>query len=190
MKKNNVDEVIPSRYVECYSSLAKDRTIFVSEDITKEVASSLSALLFYYDNESESEDINLYINTNGGDASAIANIYDVMQVIKAPVKTICIGKAYSAGAIMLAAGSNGKRFITKNAGVMIHGIQCEFPANYEDQHNSQIYFDFLTKFNRIILEILAKHTGKTYDQVLEDCKKDKYMNAEEALAYRIVDKII
>ena len=188
--KNHSEEKLGSKYLECYSTLAKDRIIFISEVISKDVASSLSALLFHYDNESEDEDINLYINTDGGDGGALANIYDVMQMIKAPIKTICIGKAYSAGAFMLAAGTKGKRFITKNSAVMIHGIQCEFPAHHEDQRNSQIYFDFLTNFNKIILETLAKHTGKTYEQVYEDCKKDKYMDAQEALAYGIVDKII
>lgn len=189
---NNIGSILVTpKYTECYTNLAKDRIIFVSEDITKDTASSLSALLFHYDNENEEEDISLYINTNGGDASALSNIYDIMQLVKAPIKTICVGKAYSAGAFMLAAGTKGKRFMTKNASVMIHGIQCEFPGyGSEDRLKSEIYFDFLTSINKIVLETLAVHTGKTYEQVYEDTKKDKYMTAEECLQYGIIDKII
>src|SRR5271170_417373 len=90
------------KYTECYANLANSRIIFLSEDITKEAASSLSAMLLHFDNENDEEDISIYINTNGGDASALSNIYDIMQLVKAPIKTICVGKAYSAGAFMLA----------------------------------------------------------------------------------------
>lgn len=190
-KFNSIGSILAApKYAECYANLAKSRIIFVSEGITKDVSSTLSALLFHYDNENDEEDISLYINTNGGDASALSNIYDVMQMIKSPIRTVCIGKAYSAGAFMLAAGTKGKRFMTKSASVMIHGMQCEFPGPYEDQRNSQIYFDFLKSFNKIVLDTLAKHTGKTYEQVAEDCKKDKYMNAKECLEYGIIDEII
>ena len=178
------------KYSDCYANLSNNRMIFISEDITKDVASSLSALLFHYDNENDEEEISIYINTNGGDAYAQANIYDIMQLIKSPIRTICIGKAYSAGAFILAAGTKGKRFITKNSSVMIHGLQCEFPRAHEDQRNSQIYFDFLKNLDKIVFAQLAKDTGKTYDQVYEDCKKDKYMTAEETLEYGIVDHIL
>jgi ATP-dependent Clp protease protease subunit len=176
------------RYTECYSNLAKNRIMFVSEDVTKDLASSLSAMLMYYDNENEDEDITMYINTNGGDGDALLNIYDVMQMINSPIKTICIGKAYSAGAFMLAAGTKGKRFITKNASVMIHGLQCNVPTG--DQKNSEIYFKHLQNYNNILMERLAKHTGKIFETVVEDCKKDNFLDAKEALGYGIVDKII
>lgn len=177
-------------YAESYANLASDRVIFISEDITKDVSSALSALLIHYDNENENSDICIYINTNGGDVGALSNIYDVMQMIKAPIKTICIGKAYSAGAFMLAAGTKGKRFITKNSTVMIHGVQCEFPGPHEDQIGSQIYFNFINYYNQIILDILAKHSNKSIDQVNEDCKKDLFLTAQESLDYGIVDGII
>ena len=179
-----------SKYPESYSSLSKDRIIFLTEEITIETASVFSALLLYYDYEDENEDITIYINTNGGDGSALSNIYDIMQLINPPIKTICIGKAYSAGAFLLAAGTKGKRFITKNSSVMIHGMQCEFPIQNEDQRNSKIYYEFLTSFNKNILQMLAKHTGKTYKQIHEDCKKDKFFNAKEAVEYGICDGII
>lgn len=192
MESNSLGAILATpKYTECYANLAKDRIIFLSEDVTKDSASSLSAMLLYYDNVNDEEDINIYINTNGGDASALSNIYDIMQLIKSPIKTICIGKAYSAGAFILAAGTKGKRFITKNASVMVHGIQCEFPNHgAEDRKGSQIYFDYLVNLNKVVLQTLATHTGKTYEEILEDCKKDNYMDAEQALAYGIIDKII
>jgi ATP-dependent Clp protease protease subunit len=186
---NTRNLIAPPKYSECYANLSNNRIIFISEDITKDVASSLSALLLHYDNESE-EDISIYINTNGGDAAAQANIYDIMQMIKAPIRTICIGKAYSAGAYILAAGAKGKRFITKNSSVMIHGLQCEFPRPREDQRNSQIYFDFLKNLDKVVFEQLAKDTGKTFEQIHEDCKKDMYMTSEQAKEYGIVDHIL
>jgi ATP-dependent Clp protease protease subunit len=189
--ENSIGSILAApKYSECYSNLAKDRIIFISEDITKDVASVLSALLMHYDHDNE-EDISIYINTDGGDANALSNIYDVMQMIKSPIKTICIGKAYSAGAFMLAAGTKGKRFMTKNSSVMIHGMQCTFPGERNDNNrSSEIYFKFLQKFNKSILEMLANHTGKTYEQIFEDCKKDKYLSAKDALEYGIIDHIM
>lgn len=190
LENNNLGSLLAiPKYTECYANLAKDRIVFVSEDITKDLASTLSALLFHYDNESNDE-ISLYINTNGGDASALANIYDVMQMVKSPIKTICIGKAYSAGAFMLAAGGKGNRFMTKNASVMVHGLQCNFPGNHEQPKNSEIYFNFLNVLNRSILGKLAFHTGKSIEEIEEFCKQDRYLNAKEALDYGIIDAII
>lgn len=176
-------------YSECYSDLANNRIIFLSEDITNKTASELSALLLYYDSQNNN-DICIYINTNGGDVNALCNIYDIMKMIKSPIKTICIGKAYSAGTFILSAGTKGKRFITKNATVMIHGLQCDFPGSYDNYNNSQIYFNFLKNINKTILEILAHNVGKTYEEIDKVCRNDKYMNANEALAFGIVDKIV
>jgi|ERR1700722_679308 len=184
----NNNQILP-KYTECYAALAKERMIFISEDITKDTASSLSGMLLYYDSENDVDDISIYINTNGGDTHALSNIYDVMQMIKSPIKTICIGKAYSAGAVVLAAGTKGKRFITKNASVMTHGIQFAFPSS-PDQRDSEIYFKYLKDHNDMILTILAKHTGQTIEKILEDCKKDNYFDAKQALEYGIVDEII
>jgi len=192
MNENNIGSLLAApRYVECYTALAKERIVFLSEDVTKDVASELSALLLHYDAENDTDDISIYINTNGGDADALANIYDVMQMIKSPVKTICIGKAYSAGALLLAAGAKGKRLIAKNACVMIHGLQCLFPDTpLAHQKDTEIYFDWLQKHNRMILGILAKHTGKSIEKIEADCKIDNYLDAKQALDYGIVDAII
>ena len=162
--------------------------IFLSEDISKNTASELSAMLLFYDAENDVDDITIYINTNGGDSHALANIYDVMQMIKSPIKTVCIGKAYSAGSFILAAGTKGKRFITKNASVMIHGIQFTIPG--ASQKDSEIYFNWLNDLNKMILGILAKHTGQTLEKIVEDCKKDNYLDAQQTIEYGIADEII
>lgn len=179
------------KYFDTFIKLSKDRMIFLNEDFSKETASSLTALLLYYDHEAPGEDITIYINSNGGDASALTNIYDILQMMTSPVKTICIGKAYSAGAFLLAAGTKGKRFIMPHAWVMIHGIQCMFPVLGEEHPiNSKNYFEFLINSNDSIMKMLAKHTGHSLEKVHTDCSKDYWMSAKEAVQYGIVDEIL
>jgi ATP-dependent Clp protease, protease subunit len=188
-KHNNIGSLLETpRYSECYTNLANERMILLSEDITKDTASSISALLLYYDQENEVDDISIYINTNGGDSGALTNIYDVMQLINAPIKTICVGKAYSAGAFILAAGTKGKRYMSKHASCMIHGMQCNVIG--DNLHKSELYVQFLKDNNNAIMQILAKHTGKSLDTIVADCKQDKFMDSLETRAYGIVDHII
>lgn len=188
--QNHLGEVNFTSYQDIYARLAKDRIIFLSEDVTKETGSSLSALLLYYNSKNPLEEIKIYINSNGGDASALSNIYDVMQIVSAPISTICIGKAYSAGAILLAAGTKGRRFCTKNSEVMIHGIQAQFPqTEFADKIDSEIEMKMLLDHNDLIMRILAKHTGKSFEQVSKDCERDYYLDAEAAVQYGIVDYV-
>lgn len=177
-------------YDETYIRLANNRVIFLSENITKEVAVQLSAMLLFYDNLDHNEPIELYINSLGGDATALINIYDVMQMVQAPIKTICIGKCYSAGAIILATGSKGERYAFNNSKIMIHGIQCTFPIPGYDVTNSKNYYEFLEEHNDVVLQILAKHTEQSLEKVKSDCKQDVYMDAKQALEYGIIDHII
>jgi ATP-dependent Clp protease protease subunit len=195
MMKNRLSHDVTSfqklaRYAETYVKCSKDRAIFLSEDVTKDTATELSALLLYYDNEDHESPITLYVNSNGGDAYALANIYDVMQMISAPVKTICLGKCYSAGAVILASGSHGERCALKSSKIMIHGIQFMFPIPGTDLINSKNYYDFIKENNDNIMKILAKHTGHTLEKVKEDCKQDVWMDAKQALEYGLIDKII
>lgn len=177
-------------YAETYIKLSKSRVIFLSENVTKETAAELSALLLYYDNDDHEAPITLYIHTNGGDASGLANIYDVMQMIQAPIKTICLGKCYSAGAIILAAGTKGERYIFKNAKVMLHGIQCGFPIPGHDMINSKNYYEFLEDNNDNIMKMLAKHTGHSLDKIKSDTTRDVWLDSKQALEYGVVDHII
>ena len=180
-----------SKYSEIYSKLAKDRIIFLAEDITKETGSYLSALLLYYDHENDQEDIKIYINSNGGDATALSNIYDVMRMINSPVQTICIGKAYSAAAILLAAGTKGKRFATKNSDIMIHGLQVQFPfSENSDKIDIEIDLRMLETHNTLLMKILSAHTGKDHLQIAKDCQRDLFMGPRQALDYGIIDQII
>lgn len=173
-----------------YVKLASDRVIFFSEDFTKNSAYKMSSLLLYYDFISE-EEITIYINSDGGEISALANIYDVMQMIKSPIRTVVLGRAYSAGAVMLAAGTKGLRGAFENSCIMIHGIQCAFPnLHSSDSQNSKNYLEFLEKNNDNIIKILAEHTGKPLEEIRSDCLRDRFLTAPEALKYGIIDYII
>jgi ATP-dependent Clp protease protease subunit len=189
-ENETVKPLLTSTYAETYVKLTKDRCIFLSEDVSKQSAAELSALLLYYDNENHEEPINLYIHSNGGDAAGLANIYDVMQMISAPVKTICVGKAYSAGAVILAAGTKGERYAMKSSKVMIHGIQFAFPIPGQDIINSKNYYEFLKENNDNIMKILSDHTGHTLAKLKEDCKQDVWLNAQQALDYGLIDHIV
>lgn len=181
----------PSKYQESYIKLANSRNIFLYEDITKEVAATISALLIYYDNVNQDQDITIYINSNGGDADALINMYDIMQVIKSPIQTICIGKAYSAAAVLLAAGAKGKRFAFNNSEVMLHQLQCSFPIiGKTEAAASDIYLDFLNKYNDKILKILSKHTGLPLNKIKSDSARDLFLSAEQSLKYNLIDSII
>lgn len=179
-----------SGYEDTYLKLTKNRIIFVSETIAPTMAAQLSALLLYFDNQDSDSMIQIYIHSNGGDASALANIYDVMQMIKAPIKTVCLGKCYSAAAVLLAAGTKGQRYAMKNSNVMIHGIQAGFPIPGHDITNSKNYYQFLNDNNDSIMKILAHHTGHTLEKVKEDCKQDVWLDSKGALEYGIIDHII
>jgi ATP-dependent Clp protease protease subunit len=180
----------PSKYFESYIKLSENRIIFLNEDFTTEVSSALSAWLLYYDHLDPKEDITIFINSVGGDVAALTQIYDVIQMISAPVKTICIGKCYSAGAALLATGAKGKRFIFKHAEVMIHGIQCIFPIVGDTQIDSENYLDFIKQYNDMFIRLLAKHTGHPLEKIREDCLGDMFFTAEQAVKYNLADSIV
>lgn len=192
-KRNSKESQLPPNftmgYAESYIKLSKARMIFLSEIVTTAVAADLSALLLYYDALS-TDFITIYIHTDGGEVAGLDNIYDVMQLIKSPIKTICTGKAYSAGAVLLSAGAKGHRYAFKNANIMIHGIQAGFPIPGHDLINSKNYFKYLDNHNTNIMKILANHTGHTLAKVKQDCKEDQFMTAKQAKDYGIIDHII
>lgn len=195
MKKfdHNHAQALPplmSGYEDTYIKLSQYRTVFITEDINDTMAAQLSALLLNFDNENHEEIIHMYIHSNGGAATGLTNIYDVMQMIKAPISTICIGKCYSAAAVLLAAGTQGERYAFKNSNIMIHGIQTMFPIPGHDMSSSKNYYQHLKENNDNIMKILAKHTGHTLDKVREDCKQDVWLNAKQALEYGLVDFIV
>jgi ATP-dependent Clp protease protease subunit len=176
-----------------YSRLLKDRIIFVGDPegaISTSSANNIIAQLLYLDAEDNEKDINLYINSPGGMVTAGLAVYDTMQFIKAPISTICMGMAMSFGALLLAAGTKGKRYALPNARIMIHqplifggGISGQATdidiENREMQENK----------NRLI-KILAKHTGQTEDKVRADTERNFYMSAQEAKEYGLIDGIL
>lgn len=177
-------------YSESYIKMTKDRSIFLSEDVSDRMGAEMSALMLHYDNQDPDTEINVYIHTNGGAATGMSNIYDVMQMIHAPVKTILLGKAYSAGAWVLATGTKGMRFALRSAKVMIHGSQFIFPIPGFDFTNSKNYLEFVSAENDAMLKVMAKHTNQSFEKVKADCQTECWMDAKEALAYGIIDHII
>ena len=187
---NDRAQPVLTGYSDTYIKLAQHRIIVVSEDISDTMAAELSALLLYFDNNDHDAKIEIYLHSNGGAATGLANIYDVMQMISAPIKTVCLGKCYSAAAVLLAAGSKGERYAMKHSSIMIHGIQAGFPIPGHDITSSKNYFDYLKDNNDNIMKMLAHHTNHTLDKVKEDCKQDVWMDPKQALEYGIIDHII
>jgi ATP-dependent Clp protease, protease subunit len=181
---------MPMGYAESYVKLTKSRAIFISEGVTDRLGAELSSMLLYYDNQDHEAEIDIYIHTNGGANTGMANIYDVMQMVRAPIKTILIGKAYSAGSWILAAGSKGKRYALRSSKVMIHGSQFVFPIPGFDFTNSKNYLEFVNAENDAMLKVMAKHTGQTFEKVKSDCQTEHWMDAKAAKEYGIIDHII
>lgn len=177
-----------SNYDDVYPKLAASRNIFIAEDFEKEMASAISALLIYYDSVSKTDDINIYINSNGGDAYALFQIYDTIKMISAPVKTIAMGRAYSAGGYLLSMGTKGKRLAMKNSEIMFHGVQTAITE--KDLNKGADYIKYLENMNEKLFKIVAKQTNHPLSKIKLDCNKDWYMRPEEALKYGIIDRII
>lgn len=175
-----------------YSRLLKDRIVFVGgveSEVTTDSANALIAQLLFLDAEDNTKDINMYINCPGGSVTAGLAIYDTMQYIKSPITTICMGMAMSFGAVLLAAGTKGKRYALKHSRIMIHqplvrgGLSGQATdINLEAKEIS------LAKDN--LAEILAMHTGQTKEKVLADTERNFYMSAQEAKDYGLIDEII
>lgn len=168
--------------------LLKHRIIYLDREIDQELSSRIISLLFLLDKESEEEPISFWITSIGGDVQGFFAIYDMMQKIQAPIKTICMGEAFSAAAFLLASGSSGERYAMPNSRVMIHQIQIDgiSGSNAEIQIGTKEIKEVQYK----ISEIIARHTGHTISKIKRDIKLDRYMSAQEALNYGIVDKII
>ncbi|MEK7747602.1 MAG: ATP-dependent Clp endopeptidase proteolytic subunit ClpP [Nitrospirota bacterium] len=175
------------RAYDIYSRLLKDRIIFLGFAIDDNVANLVIAQLLFLESEDPEKDINLYINSPGGMVTAGLAIYDTMQYIKAPVSTICVGQAASMGALLLCAGTAGKRFSLPNARVMIHQPMGGFQGQATD---IEIHAREILKVREKLNEILVKHTGQTMEKVRLDTERDYFMSGEEAKNYHLVDEVI
>jgi ATP-dependent Clp protease protease subunit len=175
------------RSMDIYSRLLKDRIIFIGSEIDDHVANVVVAQLLFLKMEDPKKDVHLYINSPGGYISAGLAIYDTMQYLGCNINTYCIGQAASMGALLLAAGTKGKRFALPNSRIMIHqpaGAITGTQAEVQLQANEIIYMKTRTA------EILAKATNKSIEKIKEDSERDYYMSAEQAVVYGITDEVL
>lgn len=175
------------RAYDIYSRLLKDRIIFLGSGIDDGVANSVIAQLLFLDSQGSKEDIKLYINSPGGVVSSALAIYDTMQYVRSDVQTICVGLAASGAALLLSAGTKGKRFILPNGEVLIHQVMGGAQGQATDV---DIHAKHILKLKEKLNKILAKHTGQKIEKIIKDTDRDYFMSAEEAKGYGIVDKII
>jgi len=175
------------RSYDLFSRLLKDRIIYLNGEVNDAMASIITAELLFLESESAAKDISIYINSPGGSVTAGLAIYDVMNFVKPDVSTICMGGAASMGAFLLSSGAKGKRFILPNAEVMIH--QPSGGAQGQET-NIRILAENILRTRDRLDRILAENTGQSLEKINRDTERDNYMNAEEALAYGLVDKII
>jgi ATP-dependent Clp protease, protease subunit len=175
------------RSYDIYSRLLKDRIIFLGGGIDDNVANLVIAQLLFLEAEDPDKDIHLYVNSPGGVVTAGMAIYDTMRYIKAPVSTICIGQAASMGAFLLSGGEKGKRFALQNARIMIHQPLGGFQGQATDIH---IHAKEILRMKDQLNELLAEHTGQSFDKVAADTERDYFMSAEEANSYGIIDAIV
>jgi len=175
------------RTYDIYSRLLEDRIIFLGRPITDEVANVVVAQLLFLEAKDPEKDIFLYINTPGGGVTAGLAIYDTMQYVKCPVRTICVGMAASMGAVLLAAGTKGKRYALPNSKILIHQPWGGAQGQAIDV---KIHAEELIRTRDQINDILARHTGQPKAKIEKDTDRDFFMSAQEAKTYGLVDDII
>lgn len=175
------------RSYDIYSRLLKERIIFMGSEVNDVTADLVVAQLLFLEAEDPDKDIQIYINSPGGSVSAGFAIYDTMQYIKPDVSTICIGRAASMGAFLLAAGTKGKRFALPNSDIMIHQPLGGAQGQAED---IRIQAEKIIQIRERINKILSEKTGQPYERIAKDTDRDYYMTAEEAVEYGIIDEVI
>lgn len=176
------------RGMDIYSRLLRERIIFIGMPVDDHVASLTIAQLIFLEAEDSQKDINLYINTPGGSVTSGLAIYDTMRYIKPDVATICVGMAASMGAILLAGGTNGKRSALPHSKIMIHqpwigGLQGQTT-------DIEIHAKEMLKTRDTLYNILAKHTGKSIEQITKDCDRDYFLTSDEAKEYKLIDNVL
>ncbi len=175
-----------------FSRLLKERIIFVGGDggaVTTDSANLLISQLLYLDADDPDKDIHLYINSPGGMVTAGLAVYDTMQFVRAPISTLCMGMAMSFGAVLLAAGTKGKRFVLPHARVMIHQPLTRGGMGGQET-DIRIQGAEMGETRRRLSEILARHSGRPFAKVDADCERNFYLSAEEAVAYGLADRIV
>jgi ATP-dependent Clp protease protease subunit len=175
------------RVYDIYSRLLKDRIIFLGQQVDDHIANALVAQMLFLQSDDPKADIHLYINSPGGSISAGLAIYDTMQFISCDVATYCIGQAASMGAVLLTAGTKGKRYALPNARIMIHQPLAGMQGT---AHEIEIHVAELRRVKRKMNDIMIHHTGHTLEKIEEDTDRDRFMSAEEARDYNLIDRVI
>ncbi len=175
------------RQYDIYSRLLEDRIVFIGSPIDDGLANSVIAQLLFLQKENKNQDINLFLNSPGGSVTAGLAIYDTIQFVQCPVATYCIGQAASMGALLLTAGTKGKRHALPNSRIMIHQPWGGVAGTAAD---ITIQADEILRLKQRLAEIFAKHTGKDVARVQKDSDRDYYMGAEEARQYGLIDEIV
>jgi ATP-dependent Clp protease, protease subunit len=175
------------RAYDIYSRLLKERIVFIGTAIDDNVANLIIAQLLFLQSDDATKDINVYINSPGGSVTAGLAIYDTMRFVKPDVSTYCIGQAASMGSLLLAAGTKGKRFALPFSRIMIHQPWGGAQGTASDIH---IQAKEILRMKEELTKLLAKHSGQTYDKVLADSDRDRFMTAQEAKDYGLVDEVI
>ena len=175
------------RSFDIYSRLLKERIVFLGTEVEENAANLIAAQLLFLEAEDPEKDINLYVNSPGGSAYAGMAIYDTMQYVRPDVSTVCVGIGMSAAAMILAGGAPGKRFALPNAKIMIHQGSAGYRGTPAD---IQIAAREVLSMTERMARIIASHTGQSYEQVMRDIDRDRFMTGEEAREYGIVDAVL
>lgn len=175
------------RAYDIYSRLLKERVVFLVGPIDDYIANVVVAQLLFLESENPDKDINLYINSPGGSVTSGMAIYDTMQFMKPDVSTMCIGQACSMGALLLAAGTNGKRYSLPNSRMMIHQPLGGFSGQASD---IDIHAREILKMREVLNQILAEHTGQALERIAQDTDRDNFMGAADAAAYGLIDQVL
>ena len=175
------------RAYDLYSRLLKENIIFLQTPVDDQIASLISAQLIHLESENPDKDINIYINSPGGDITALFAIYDTMQFIKNDIATICLGQAASAAAVLLAAGTPGKRLALPHARILLHQPYGQAMGQATDV---ELAAREIERMRHLLEEILAEHTGQEISKIHTDTDRDFVMDADEAKAYGVIDEVI
>jgi ATP-dependent Clp protease protease subunit len=176
------------RRIDPYTKLFEDRIIFLGTPISDEIANAVMAQLLCLQQMDADRDIDIYINSPGGSFTALTAIYDTMRYIKPDVRTVCLGQAASAAAVILAAGTKGKRLALPNARILIHQPATE--GGYGQSSDIEIQAREILRIRSLMEDMLATDTGKSTEEVSHDIERDKYLTADQAMEYGIIDEIL
>ena len=175
------------RSYDIYSRLLLDRIVFISGEVTDEMANAVCAQLLFLQSQDPKKEISCYVNSPGGSVTAGLAIYDTMQFVKCPIATYCIGQAASMGAVLLSAGTKGRRFSLPNARIMVHQPSGGAEGKATD---IEITAKEILRLKDVLNGILAKHSGKEFADVVKDTERDYFMSAEEAKAWGLIDEVL